>query len=386
MDLADRIARRRSARSGEGVFVDRNVVSPVAHRPEPVGRGPVLEQLLDALDDVFDGGLPPDMAVVGPHGSGTSAVVTALFGALNGVLGGANRTIGTTTRAGSDESVTWFVTVDARWTRSEFAFYRDVLSVLSSSDVPESGVGTDELRDRLAAQLDRYDRRVVVAVDHHDEPEALTYVRVRELLAPVAESVAVVLVGSDAPSRLKGPTIEVPGYRYHELVDVVTERASAGLAAGAIDHESTRDLAAWADGNAHDALAALFGAAALATENEGERIDETHLERAMADVPDDGVHVGRALSLPETRQRVLHELIVLEPTERPIREVAAAVAARSPLTAGTVERFLYELADYGVIERVPLPSEGGGRRPSTVEPRFPTIAFRELSVTGSTSG
>ncbi|OLZ40176.1 AAA family ATPase [Natrinema saccharevitans] len=382
MDLQERIARRRSAREGRRLVVDRNALSPVVHRPEPIGRGPVLEQLLDALEPVFDGELPPPVAVVGPAGSGTSAIVTALFDAMDEGFGGSSRAIETTTRGGTTGPATWFVTVDGRRVGSPFAFYRAVLSGLSSERVPESGVGTDDLRDRLRKRLRRADRRAVVAVDHHDEPEALGADQGRELLAPVADRVTVVSVGASEPADHEGPTVTVPAYRDHELVDVITDRVSTGLAAGALDHDAVRDLAAWADGNAHDALAALFGAAVLAVEDDADRIERPHLERARAAVPDDGVHVARALALSETRQRVLSALVALEPDDRPIDEIAAAVADRSSLTAGTVERFLYELADRGVVERLPVTvtSSGSGRRPSTVEPRFPTIAFRALTT------
>ncbi|WP_247002217.1 Cdc6/Cdc18 family protein [Halosolutus gelatinilyticus] len=379
MNLQERIARRRSVHQGRAVVVDREHLSPVVHRSEPVGRGPVLEQLLDELEPVFDGGLPPPVAVVGPAGSGTSAIVTALFNAMNERFGESSQAMGTTTRGGSSGPVTWFVYVDARRVDSAFAFYRAVLSVVSSDTVPESGVGTDDLRDRLCDRLSRHDRRAIVAIDHHDEPETLAYGRVRSLLEPAAESVTAIAVGQREPDEWDGPTVTVPAYRQHELVDVVTDRASTGLAAGALDHEFVRELAEWADGNAHDALAALFGAAILASDERSARIDAGHLEAAMADVPENGVHVDRALALQETRQHVLLDLISVESAGRPIREVAADIAGRSSLTAGTVKRFLYELADRGVIERVPLPSSGSGRRPSTVELRFPTIAFRALA-------
>ena len=272
MDLQERIARRRSARQGRRIVVDRDQLSPVVHRPEPVGRGPVLEQLLDALEPIFDGELPPPVAIVGPAGSGTSAVVTAMFDALNDQFGGSSRAIETTTRGGRTEPVTWFVTVDGRQVESPFAFYRAVLSGLSSERVPESGVGTDDLRDRLSDRLSRPDRRAVVAIDHHDEPETLGVDRVRELLAPVADC-ATVAVGRTEPDDHRGETVTVPAYRDHELVDVVTDRVSTGLAAGALDHGAVRELADWADGNAHDALAALFGAAVLASEDEADRIE-----------------------------------------------------------------------------------------------------------------
>ncbi|WP_408957720.1 Cdc6/Cdc18 family protein [Natrinema sp. 74] len=385
MDLQERISRRRSAHEGR-IIVDRDHLSPVVHRPEPVGRGPVLEQLLDALEPLFAGTLPPPVAVVGPPGSGTSAVVTALFDALNEQFGGTDRAIATTTRAGSTDPVTWFVTVDGRRVQSPFAFYRAVLSGLSSDRVPESGVGTDDLRERLRDGLARPDRHAVVAIDHHDEPETLGIDAVRELLAPVADSVATVAVGQREPDEHAGTTVTVPAYRDHELVDVITDRASTGLAAGALDHDAVRDLAAWADGNAHDALTALFGAAVLAREDDAAQIESHHLEAARADVPADGVHVGRPLSLSATRQRTLLVLADLEPTDRPIDDLASAIADRSSLTAGTVKRFLYELADRDILERVQLPATGTGRRPSTVESRFPTIAFRALTTASIDDG
>lgn len=379
MDVHDRIVRRRTAREGHRIVVDRDPLSPVVHLPDPVGRGPIVEQLLDALEPAFDGESPADFAVVGPPGAGKSALVAALFDALNDHLGRQEGVIGTTTRAGSGDSVTWFVRIDARRVDSRFGFYRAMLTVVSSESVPKSGVGTDDLRERVEAHLESPARRVVVAIDHADEVGGLSSEDARALLEPFADRVSTVVIGRQVPEAWDGPVLEVPAYRRHELVDVLTERASTGLAAGVLDHESTRDLAAWAEGNAHHALAALFSAAILATDDDATGLERTHLERAIDDVPTDGVPVDCVLALPETRQRVLHGLLSLESTDRPIREVATELAAESQLTAGTITRFLYELADGGILERTPLPTDGGGRCPSAVEPRFPTIVFRALS-------
>ncbi|RQG92071.1 Cdc6/Cdc18 family protein [Natrarchaeobius chitinivorans] len=386
MDLSERIDRRRAARDGGGIVVDREYLSPVVHPTEPVGRGPVLEQLLDALEPVFDGTLPEPVAVTGPTGSGTSAVVVALFAAMNDRLGGNDRSIRTATRADRTDPVTWFVYVDARRIQSEFALYRTILSVLSAEPIPESGIGTGALRDRLRERLARHDRRAVVAIDHHDEPETLSYERAREYLEPVADDVSTVAVGCDAPTGWGGTTVELSAYRDHGLVDIVTDRVSTGLEPGTLDHESVRELAEWADGNAHDALAGLYGAAVSATGEGADRIEPRHIERAIADVPDGCVHVDRALSLSETRQQVLAVLATIDSTDRPVRDVADEIAAQSSLTAGTVKRFLYELADRGVIERVPLPANGTGRRPSAIERRFPAIVFRSLTPACGSNG
>ncbi|APW97920.1 AAA family ATPase [Halobiforma lacisalsi AJ5] len=384
MNLRNRIDRRRSARGDRQLVVDREHLSPTVHRSEPVGRGPALEQLLDVLEPVFDGQLPPPVAVVGPQGSGTSALVFALFGALNDRLGDVDRSFGTTTRASPSEHVTWFAHVDGRRVDSEFAFYRAVLSVLSREPVPESGIGTDDLRERVERRL-RGGRRAVVAIDHHDEPETLTYGRVRDLLesAGVADRVTAVPVGRQVPDDWDGATVSLPAYRSHELVDVITDRASTGMAAGGIDHESVRDLAEWADGNAHDALAALFVAAVAAEADGADRIADRHVDRGRADVPPDGVHLDRALALSENRQRVLAHLVALDEKRStagtPIGDLAAEIAARSSLTTGTVKRFLYELAERGVLERIRIESNGSGRNPSAVAPLVPATAFRQLT-------
>jgi len=386
MDLHERIARRRAAKREDGIIVDRDAISPTVHRAEPTGRGSVLEQVLDAVEPTFDGSLPDPFAVVGPPGSGTSAVITALFESLTTTFGDTRDSIGTTTRAGSGTPTTWFVYVDARGVSSAFAFYRTLLSTVTANDVPTSGVGTDDLRERLVDQLSHHQHSAVIAIDHHDEPETLGAKRATELLEAVGDHTTVIPVGQSTPAGWSDRTIEVPAYRRHELVDILTQRASNGLAAGALEHRTIREVADWAGGNAHDALTAVFTGATLAGRAGHDRITAAHLERAKADVPEASIHLDRPLSLPETRQRVLLSLLDLEfdgpeaGEKRPIRELSTAVADRSTLTDGTVKRFLYEMADKGVLARVPIETAGSGRRPSTIEPRFPTIAFRSLTT------
>ncbi|WP_254809463.1 Cdc6/Cdc18 family protein [Natronosalvus amylolyticus] len=381
MDLEERITRRLGVRGGSGIFTDREALNPTGHRPEPIGRGSVLERLLDKLEPAFADSLPEPFAVSGPAGSGTSAVITALFSALTRQLGTTARTIGTTTRTGAPDPTTWFVYVDGRRVTSAFGFYRAVLSTVSAEPVPASGVGTDALRERLTQQLSRPDRRAVIAIDHHDEPETLTFDRVGTLLEPIANGTTTVPVGQQPPTDWHGAVVEVPHYRRHELVDILTARSSVGLAAGAIEHHELRRIAEWADGSAHDALTALFSAALLASEADRDSISSADIRQAQAAVPTDGVHLDRVLALPETRQRVLLALLELECADNllPIRELAAEIASDSSLTTGTVKRFLYELADKQILARVPLERPGSGRRPSTLEPRFPQLAFRALS-------
>jgi Cdc6-like AAA superfamily ATPase len=377
MDLEERISRRQATR-GDDLFVDRSPLNPAVHLADPVGRGPVLERLLDAFDPVFDRTLPPDAAVYGPKGAGKSAVVSALFAHLNDQFGRRDGRIGTTTRSGTATDAVEFVRVDAARTTSEFQFYRALLDALVDESVPRRGVGTDRLRQRLVDRFAPPTRSAVVAVDHVGGPNSPTESELREWFAQVEDSVALVVVGRAVPDEWSGETVRVPAYRRHALVDVLTERASRALTGNALEHGQARRIAEWADGDAHDALAAAFGAADRADADGATRIRESDIEASIEDVPDDGVHVGRVFALPENRRTVLSELLALDETP-PMDEAANAVAERSDLSAATVKRFLYELAERGVLERVETDSaDGSGRRPSRPEPAFPTLPFRRV--------
>ena len=387
MDLTTRIRRRRR-RTGvnDTLVLDYEAISPIAHVSEPTGRGPVLERLLDYLDPVFDGDLPPDAYVWGPMGAGKSAIVTALWAHLSGQLSESRSVIHTTTRSQPTDAPQ-FVYVDGREADSTFGLYRSVLDAVSGDPIPEKGIGTDTLRSRLTEMLRPAGDTLLVAVDHVGEPETPSLGTIADRLDPFGSSLAWVAVGRTPPDDLSATLpperIEVPAYRRHDLVDILTSRASEGLAERALQHEQTREIADWAGGNAHDAFAALFGAADCAASAERSRIHNEDLTAGMMDVPRPCSSLGRVMALPSNRQRVLRTLVdldehALESVERTTDAIVDAEGVA--LSAGTVKRFLYELAETGIIERVrrDAPSDSHGRPPSRVEPRFPITVFRRL--------
>ena len=381
MNLDERIERRLADRE-PGLVRNYEQLNPVAHPEEPSGRGPVLERLLDHLGPTFDGELPPPIHVRGPKGAGKSAVVSALFGRLSERTRRSRTAIPTTTRAGR-ESTPSFVYIDARYAGSDFGIYRTVLDGLVDETVPRQGIGTDRLRAKLSARL--ADDSVVVAVDHVGEPGAYSRDEVEQLFEPLSEAVAWVTVGRESPSAIDRPrvrTVEVGAYDDHALVDVLTDRTSAGLVHRSLAHEQVRRVVEWADGDAHDALAAVFAAADAARRDHQSAIRETDLEAGMDDVPWGSISLGRVLALRENRQRILYELVGLPSDERESVTTAAEAIARAPdvdLSPSTVTRVLYELAETDVVRRVTRDATSGqGRPPSRVEPRFPTRAFRRL--------
>jgi len=384
MDLTERIRRRQHLGEDSSIIREYEAISPVAHVEEPTDRGPILERLLDYLDPVFDGRQPTDAYVWGPTGTGKSAVVTALFAQLSRLLARSAPVIHTSTRAQTTNAPE-FVYVDARQATSPFGLYHAVLDGVLDESVPRQGVKTEKLRSRLVEHLRPVDRRLVVAVDHVNEPGGLDLVTLTSVFSVVEDSLACTAVGRTPPDELDGlpsERIEVPAYERHALVDLLTARAADGLAEQAVDHEQLRRLADWAEGNAHDALAALFGAADLADAAGYDRIRERDLTEGMNAVPRPSASLGRVHTLPENRQLVLRRLVDLDEAATESVDAAAAAIADTrgvDLSAGTVKRFLYELAEAGVVQRVTVSdTESAGRPPSRLEPRFPTLVFRRL--------
>ena len=386
MDIDARIKRRQRRDDGPRLIQDYDALSPVYHIDEPSDRAPVFERLLDHLDPVFDGNLPPNAYVHGEFGSGKSAIVTALFAHLERLSTETRSVIHTSTRAGTPITP-GFVYVDMRETTSEFAFYHTVLDALVDESVPEHGISTTELTERLHAILDGSRTGVVIAVDHVGHPDGTDGDALVDLFAGLPSNVSWLAIGRLPPEETGVTTytassIHIERYQTQMLVDVLMTRASEGLARQALDHELARRIAGWADGNAHDALTALFIAADRANQAGRTRLTEADVDEAVDEIPRPGVSLARVLALPANKQLVLRNLVDLDDEDRAsVTATAEAISDRPgvELSRGTVKRFLYEIAEIGIVERVRSERrEGKGRPPSRVELRFPPTPFRRL--------
>ncbi|RDZ37945.1 MULTISPECIES: Cdc6/Cdc18 family protein [unclassified Haloferax] len=395
MRLEDRITRRRRrGRKRRRLVRDLSALDPTAHPREPTGRGPTLERILDHLDPVFDGELPPDAHVHGPKGVGKSAVVAALFEHLASALPARRSVIHTATRTAATPT-TSFAYVDARDAPTEFALLHAALETLSKEPVPSQGVGAEALRERLTARV-AHDEHAVVAVDHVGEPETVSAATAVETLSSVSPHVSVLTVGRDPRSDATeagddddvtdvtdAASIAVPAYERHSLVDILVARASDGVTRNALPHEATREVAEWADGDAHDALSALYGAATLAAADGADTIDTEYVCAGIDAVPDGGCSLGRVFALPESRRRVLRAFVALDDEETASVSTATEHIAASPrvsLSPATVRRVLYELSDLGIVRRVSDSdsTDGPGRPATRPVPNFSTLAFRGL--------
>ncbi len=379
MDLAERVERRRNADDESGPVASWRALDPTVHLDEPVDRGEVVERLLDALSPVFDGRLPEPFAVYGPPGSGKSAVVTAVMAELDAQLGSPVGAFHTSTRGASGAGFR-VVYIDVRYAPSRFQLYRSLLSELTEEHVPERGIGTDALSERLGRELAPPDRRVLLAIDHVGEPRTPSWGTIETALDPLP-GLSWFSIGRSVPETDRR-RVSIPGYADHALSDVLGVRATRGFTRG-LDSDAVERLATWADGNAHDGLCALYCAAIEATETGAKRLTDAHMTAGRRAVPDDCIPLGEVLSLPRNRKRVLRTLLSEETTELTIEPAAERIGERTDLSPGTVKRFLYELAECGVLTRVQTVEAGGsGRTPSRVEPRFPIPAFERLVADG----
>ncbi|MDB9232401.1 Cdc6/Cdc18 family protein [Halorubrum ezzemoulense] len=390
MNIDDRIERRLGHDAGMSVLADFEAVSPVTHVDSPVGRGPAIERLLDVFEPAFSGSLPPSVYVYGPKGSGKSAVVSSLFDRL-AAHSGPRRAIQTTTRA-VEPTIPGFVYVDARRASTRFRLYHAMLAAMSDDSVPDHGIGTEELAASLRDAM-RTGPDLVVAVDHANEAETPTAATLIDWLNDVGERLVPAFLGRDPPDAIgwePETTVEFAKYRRHVLVELLTSRCSTGLGRDALSHDQIREVVEWAAGDAHDALAAVMGAAVNAERSGASTIRSGDVDAGVDGVPRPCVALGRVLALPESRQRLLYELAGLSEDERSTVGVATeTIAARSgvDLSASTVRRALYELADAGLLERVTVrETDGKGRPPSRLVPLFPTVVFSELFDRRTRSG
>ncbi|KAB1194247.1 AAA family ATPase [Haloferax sp. MBLA0076] len=386
MRLEDRITRRRRRGRTRRVVRDLSALDPTAHPDEPTGRGPTLERILDVLDPVFDGSLPPHAHIYGPKGVGKSAVVTALFEQLARAIPSQQSVIYTTTRTAGTPA-TSFAYVDARTASTEFALLHATLDALSEERVPSQGVGIESLRSRLSDRVS-HDERAVVAVDHVGEPETYSAQTAIDLLDDVSPHFSVLTIGRDPVDGVGDgvETVEVQAYERHNLVDILVERASDGIARNALTHEATSEVAAWADGDAHDALSALYGAARLAAADGAETLDTDLVTAGIDAVPEDGCSLGRVFALSESRRQVLQTFVALDDADKSSVTAATESIAAAPsvsLSATTIRRVLYELSDLGLVRRVPVAesADGPGRPATRPIPNFSTLAFRGLNDT-----
>ncbi|MFB6250980.1 MAG: Cdc6/Cdc18 family protein [Halobellus sp.] len=386
MDLDARIKRRQAHDEGQRLVQNYESLSPAAHIEEPSDRGPVFERLLDHLDPVFEGTLPPNAYVHGAFGSGKSAIVTALFTHLNRLSTQTGSVIHTSTRAASP-TIPEFVYLDMRETASEFAFYHWILDACVEETVPKHGISTDELRTRLHDALSQWYTGAVLAIDHIGEPDSIETETLVNRLSGLPSNVSWLAISRKPPEETDLTTytatsIEINRYQRQMLVDVLMTRASAGLTQQALDHDLARKIAEWADGNAHDALAALFIAADRANRERRTRLKDADVAAAIEEIPRPSVSMARVQALPENKQLVLRKLVDLPSENRASVAATTDAISTSPgldLSRGTVKRFLYEMAEIGIVDRVQAEGNSGkGRPPSRVELRFPATLFRRL--------
>ena len=380
MDVSDRIQRRRNGRTHAAVVVDWDALNPAYHTPDPAARVASVESVLDAVDPAFEDELPQNLHIWGEAGTGKSAICTAIMSALKSEFTQhpLRYTSTRTTRTSSDLQ---FVYVDGWRANTQFKLYHQILDALRTDRVPKRGIGTEDLRNGIASELN--DKTgLVLAIDHVSMAGSLAMDELESFLSPL-DAVRTITIGRDSPEALEitGPVEDIHLAPYStELVDVLALRASQGLSR-TLEPPHLRRIAEWADGNAHDALAALYLAGVEADQSDASRIHYEHVSEGIEAVPRDGTSLSHLMALPETEQALLKD--VIDTTRQETLEIECMshhIAEHSRLTDTTVKRLLYELAQDNVLQRTAMriSSDLVGRRPSQVEPNFSVPLFEHV--------
>jgi len=380
-----RLWRRQLVGDRAPLVLDYEAISPVTHVADPVGRGAVVEQLFDYLDPALAGGLPPNAYVWGPPGSGKSALCSALFSQIKTTPVQPGAIIHATSRAQVTTAGTpTFVYVDSRGLSTDCGLYKAILDSLVDEPIPGQGISPAILREQLQHVLAPVAERAVVAVDHVGEPNTAAVSTVDSRLDPV-DSLSWVAIGRTPPAELEeglpDRRINVPAYGEHTLADVVMSRAESGLVDGGLPYPQSHEIAEWADGNAHDALAALFLAADRGDTRGRSQISGADVEAAVSSVPRAAVSLSRVFALSPNRQRVLRALLDAPGGDcSSVADTADAIVADGgiDLASGPVTRLLSELVERAVLERRGDEPDGEDHQPAALDPQFSTRVFRRL--------
>ncbi|MFD1599352.1 Cdc6/Cdc18 family protein [Halobellus rarus] len=152
-------------------------------------------------------------------------------------------------------------------------------------------------------------------------------------------------------SRVRAATsVRLEKYHDEEVVDIVTGRAEAGLAAGVLDEGTCGTIADLAAGDARMGIALLRRAAERAEEEGLDHLSPGLIE-AVSDSATTEVH-DRNVELLSTHQRLLYE-IISEAGEIGSSELHREYEEQSssPKSRSTRRRYLDSLERYGLIEQ-----------------------------------
>jgi len=355
----------------------------MSHTESPVGRGPGIERLLDVFEPAFAGSLPPSAYVHGPKGAGNRRSSPRCFNGSHPTAAHAGRfrhRHERSSRRSPDSSTS---------TRGEHRRGSGSTTPRStqSATTPSPNTGSartnwlaESLREAVNTGPD-----LVVAVDHANEPETPSATTIVEWLTAVSDRVVPVCLGREKPAAIEWEPDEVVAfepYRRHVLVELLTSRCSTGLGRDALTHDQIREVSEWADGDAHDALAAVTGAA-ITAERAG----------ALDGSPRRSRRGDRGGSAPERRARAGPRALG-EPAAAPLRtgepvgrrpgvgeccdgDDRLAEGGRSVSVDGAARALRTRRRGPARSGDCP-PERREGTAPSRLVPRFPTLVFQEL--------
>jgi Cdc6-like AAA superfamily ATPase len=231
--------------------------------------------------------------------------------------------------------------------------YRIIDELGGAADIHRQSTATDILLERLREYDDTHCVLILDEVDQLDDEnilyDLLNLPRFSLLLIANREEDLLDGLDDRLASRLGGcERIHLDRYTVDELVDLLDERAAAGLVSRDMDRSGFERIADAADGDARVAITTLRIAARHADEEEVDRITQDIVERALPEARRElrQEHVDRLTSHQEAVFRVIEEQGRIAPQEL-FEEYRTRV--EEPKSNRTVRTYLKKLECYNMI-------------------------------------
>ncbi len=345
----------------ESIFVDREVLThdyvpeELPHREEEISR------LAYILASVLKGGRPSNVFMYGKTGTGKTAVARYVLKKLK-------------ERASQVGIPISYAYVNCKYRKTNYRVLVKICEELGCTGIPNTGLPTDVVFDKLIKFIEKLDRLVIVILDELDwlvrnagDDVLYQLTRINNDLRGAKVSLIGITndlkfreyLDSRVLSSLSEESIVFKPYNSEQLYNILKMRADLAFKPGVVSEEALRlaaALAAQEHGDARRAIDLLRVAGEIADRKGDERLTEDHIMIAQRQVERDIIEAV-IRKLPQQEQLVLLAISFLASRSDPITtgnvkkvyEQICSFLGSKPVTLRRLNDILADLETLGII-------------------------------------